>query len=288
MSAYTKHLVLLFLLVLARSQAPAQDTTVITEGFPAEPGWTPRKVIAAVTMGGFIAGSLVSSYYDWWSDQPRSFHTVQEGWFNDYSLGIDKVGHAFTSYFYYHTFRNLLLWGGCQPSTAFWWATGTTALFAVTIEIGDGLSPYGFSFEDLEANGIGLVYAVAQTHVDFLKNFSLKWSYFPPGGFRWPTRFTDHYDGHTYWLAINMHQLLPRKLGDAWPEFLQLAVGYGVDGNMTKREFVIGLDFNLGSLSIENQDWRLVTKTVDMFHLPLPAVEFTEGKKPGFSLFYTN
>lgn len=281
----------LFLVLLFCCTAPtfAQDSTVfMTEGFETRADWTARKGISVVAFSGVLCGSLVSSYFDWWNDSPQAFHFTQEGWFHDYSLGIDKAGHAFTSYFYFHTFRNLLLWGGFRRSTAFWWAAGTTAFFALSVEIGDGLSPVGFSFEDLAANGFGLAFAMLQTKYDFLRNFSLKWSYVPPDGYRWPPRFTDHYDGHGYWLTFNMHNLLPGKIGDSWPECLQLALGYGVDEKMTKREFMIGLDLNLGAFSIDNQDFLLLTKTLDMIHLPLPAVEFTEGKEPKAYLFYTN
>ncbi len=278
----------LVLLLFGASPAAAQESPVVTEGFATRPGWTPRKAFSAVAVGGVIVGSLVSSYFDWWNAHPEKFHFVREGWFNDYSLGIDKVGHTYTSYFYFHTFRNLMLWGGFQPSTAFWWAAGTTTLFAVSVEIGDGLSPYGFSFEDLAANGLGLAYAMLQTKFDLLRDINLKWSYFPSDGFRWPPRFTDRYDAHTYWVTFNMHNLLPGKIGNGWPEFLQLAAGYGVDDHMKRRELVIGLDINLGALSIQNQDWLLLTKTIDMIHFPAPAVEFTEGKEPMFHVFYTN
>jgi len=281
---------LLFLLLLcaATARTSAQDSIVVTEGFYTRPDWTARKAMSTVAVGGVLVGSLVSSYFDWWNGQSTQFHLNNEGWFDDYSLGIDKVGHTFTSYFYFHAFRNLMLWGGFRPATAFWWAAGTTAFFAISIEIGDGFSPYGFSFEDLAANGLGLGYAMLQTRVAFLKNINLKWSYVPADGYRWPPRFTDHYDAHTYWMTFNMHNLLPKQIGTYWPEFLQLAVGYGVDNFASRREFVIGLDFNLGALSVQNQDLLLLTKTVDMFHLPAPAIEFTEGEEAKAYLFYTN
>lgn len=280
--------ILLLLLVSGALRSSAQDSLEITDGFRANPNWDTRKVASAVAVGGVLTGSLISSYFDWWQGESRQFHLYKEGWFNDYSLGIDKLGHTFTSYFYFHAFRNVMLWGGFKPSTAYWWAFGTTAFFALSIEIGDGFSPYGFSFEDLAANSLGLAYAMLQTKYDFLKNISLKWSYVPPDGYRWPPRFTDHYDGHTYWMTFNMHNLLPGEVGRCWPEFLQMAVGYGVDDRVSKREFVIGLDFNLGALSIESQDLNLVRRTVDLFHLPAPAIKFTEQKEPRYYLFHRN
>lgn len=141
----------LLTMALSTSTAIAQDSTLYSPFTPL-PGWHARKVIATTVGGGFLVGSLVSSYYDWWKGTGEPFHFVSEGTFEDYSLGIDKIGHAYTSYCYYWTFKNVLEWGGYEHETAFWWAAGASAFFAISIEIGDGFSPYGFSFEDLAFN----------------------------------------------------------------------------------------------------------------------------------------
>jgi hypothetical protein len=277
------------ILLLAGQSLLAQDSLRLTPA-PARPvsGWPARKVVATGIVGSLLVGSLISSYYDWWKDTSEPFHFVDDGLFNNYSLGIDKIGHAFTSYFYFHTFRNVMLWGGYDPSDAFWWAAGGTSFFALSIEIGDGLSPYGFSGFDLAFNMAGLSYAMAQTAIPFLRNFNLKWSYVPSDGYRWPPHFTDHYDAHTYWLAINVHNLLPSGLQDCWPECIQLAVGYGVDDRQTRREAVIGIDFNLGAFRVGNPDLRLLQQTAAMIHLPSPAVKFTEEKPPRWYALHWN
>jgi hypothetical protein len=278
----------LLALVLACGPLQAQDSLSLPAASPEVSLWTPRRIIATGLVGGILAGSLVSSYYDWWKDDAQPFHFTDDGLFENYSLGMDKLGHTYTSYFYFHTFHNVMLWGGYDRSAALWWSAGTTAFFALSIELGDAVSPYGFSFADLGFNMIGLGYGMLQTEIPFLKNFSLKWSYVPADGYRWPPRFTDHYDAHTYWLAVNIHQLLPEGARTYWPGWLQLAVGYGVDETQTRREWVIGLDLNLGAFQVEQPDLRLLLQTADLFHFPAPAVKFTQGEKPEYSLFYTN
>jgi hypothetical protein len=268
------------ILLLAAQSLLAQDTLRVVPASPRSTGWPTRKVAATGVVGGMLVGSLISSYYDWWKDSAEPFHFSDDGLFNNYSLGIDKIGHAYTSYFYFHTFRNVMLWGGYDSSDAFWLAAGSSALFALSIEIGDGLSPYGFSAYDLAFNLGGLGYAMAQEAVPFLRNFSLKWSYVPEEGYRWPPHFTDHYDAHTYWLVVNVHNLLPGNWRACWPEFIQLAFGYGVDDRQSRRESVIGLDFNIGVFRAENPELRLLQQTVNLFPLPAPAVKFTEGKRP--------
>ena len=237
-----------------------------------------RKELATGIVGGILVGSLISSYNDWWKDNSRSFHFIREGLFSDYSLGVDKLGHAYTSSFFFHAFRNVMLWGAFDDATATWWAAGTSAFFALSVEVGDGLSSYGFSLEDIAFNFAGLGFGLAQTQFPFLENFQFKWSYVPSGGYRWPPRFTDHYDAHTYWLTVNVHAFLPEEARSWWPPFLHLAFGYGVDELQTRREFLVGLDIHLGGFDIENPEMRLLMKTASMYHLPSPAVKITDGK----------
>ncbi len=273
------------LVLMLRCAAYPQDSvqTVMQPG-PVESA-SGRKILATGLVGGFLAGSLIDSYYSWWKGASNPFTFHAEGWFSDGSRGIDKAGHVYTSYFYYHAVRDIMLWGGYEPSTAMWWGIGISGFFAVSIEIGDGLSEYAFDYQDLLFNMAGLGYGVLQTKSPLFKNINLKWSYVPRDGYRFPPRFTDHYDAHTYWITANLHGLLPESLKDYWPEFLQLAVGYGVDDNHSKREVVVGLDFNLEVFSVHNQDLALVQKIVNRFHFPAPAVKFTEQKKPRYFFF---
>jgi hypothetical protein len=243
--------------------------------------WGARKTIATALSVGFLGGSLVGSYFDWWNNDAKPFHFVREGFWNDYASGVDKFGHAYTSYCYFHIFRNIMLWGGFSDEAAFWWPLGGSAFFAISVEVGDGLSSIGFSFEDLTANTLGLTYAVLQSKFPFLNNIQMKWSYVPPDGYRWPPRFTDHYDGHTYWFTFNMHNLLPDPVGSSWPEWLNFAVGYKVDDNQSRHALVVGFDFNLGAFTTSQPDLVLARNTLDLFHLPvLPAVKMTEEKHP--------
>jgi len=268
---------------LSAAHLHAQDTLHLDSPSAVPASSHARRIVATGAVGGILAGSLIGSYFDWWKDANEPFHLKDDGLFNNYSLGIDKVGHAYTSYFYFHTFRNVMEWGGYDQSTAFWWAAGTSAFFAVSIEIGDGFSPFGFSFGDLGFNMAGLGYGMLQTRVPFLQNIKLKWSYIPQDGYRWPPRFTDHYDGHIYWLTFNVHNLLPESLSGYWPEFIQLAIGYGVDDRQTRREAFIALDLNLGIFRFTQPELRLLERTVDLFHVPMPGVKFTEGKQPQYA-----
>ena len=275
----------LALLLFGVCCATAEDSIPSSNGFPRENGQPTRKLVASGIMAGMIGTSVVWAVDAWWQGRAHPFNFNNEGWFNDYSLGIDKVGHTYSSYFYFHTFHNVMLWGGFEPDAAFWWGAGITEFLALSLEIGDGFSTFGFSYEDLTANTVGLAYGMLQTRVPFLQNFSLKWSYVPAGK-RDGLNFTQHYDAHTYWLSVNIHELLPSQWAEYWPRFVQLAAGYSIDGS--RREGVIGLDFNLEVFPAPSPELLLVQKTLNMFHVPAPAVKFTEGKEPQYYFFHLN
>jgi hypothetical protein len=127
-----------------------------------------------------------------------------------------------------------------------------------------------------------------QSQVPFLRNVNFKWSYFPTDGWHWPPRFTDHYDGHTYWLTFNVHNLLPETWEGFWPEFLQVAIGYGVDDHQTRREFLVGLDIDLEAFRVDNEEVLLAQRIVNKIHLPAPAVKWTQGKETKWYLLQLN
>lgn len=280
----------IFLLLVSVSYSRSQDTLHTTDGFRSDPSFGGRKIVATTAIGALLGLSIYWCYDSWWRDSSRKFHFITEGWWDNYSRGIDKLGHFYTSYFYFHLFRNIMLWGGYENSTADWWALGSSAAFAVIVELGDGFTPtYGFDYQDLTCNFTGLAYGFLQTRIPFLKNFNFKWSYVPSDGYRFPVRLVEHYDDHTYWLAANVNNLLPSSLEPYWPDWLQIAIGMSVDDKWTKREFVFGFDINLEAIfQPESQDWLLLYRTLDKFHIPAPAVKFTERKEPRYYLLHKN
>jgi len=272
--------------VLLVARAPAQDTLRITDGFSEKSGYLPRKVIATGVVGSIFVLTAVDAYYSWWKDVEKPFSFYSENWFNGPHLGLDKLGHLFGSFVLFKITRNLMLWGGYERATALWWGAGLSFFNGLVVEIGDGFSPYGFDYQDLIFNTCGVAFGVLQTQVPFLNNFNFKFSYYSKAGFKSPNRFTEDYDAMTIWLSMNVHGLLPSSVRDYWPEYINLAVGYGVDDNQTRREFVIGLDLNLEAFKTTNEDVLIAERIGNVMRLPLPAVTFIQGKPADFQFFY--
>ncbi|HTR03120.1 MAG TPA: DUF2279 domain-containing protein [Thermoanaerobaculia bacterium] len=87
----------------------------------------------------------------------QSFHTTDESFFQSwtYSGGADKASHftvsANTAGLLYDAYRL----NGLSPDQSFGLSLVTTFLAGVVVEIGDGISPYGFSAQDLTADAFG-------------------------------------------------------------------------------------------------------------------------------------
>jgi len=223
---------------------------------------------------------VVDSYYAWWKDANKPFSFYTEDWFDGPHLGIDKVGHFYGSYATSKIIRNIMLWGGHSPQASLWWAAGIAAFHSLQIEIGDAFSPFGFDYQDMTMGWLGVAYMILQSEVPFFDNFNFKVSYWSKTGFTSPANFIKDYDAMTVWLTANVHRLLPESMQSYWPEFLQLAVGYGVGYQESRREFVIGLDFNLEAFKPCNDNVLAAERILNVVHWPSPAVKLTAGKGP--------
>jgi len=242
---------------------------------------------------GIVAHSVFTTYVEyqwWWKGDYHPFQYRVEGFLNNYSLGVDKVGHFYVSHFYFTTLYNLMKWGGYDESKNLWVSTLIPSLYALSIEIGDGYSTYQFSPDDLAFNLLGVGYGLLQAKYPFFNNFKIKWSYFPSAShlntFQHP--FSDDYDNHIYWMSVNIHNLLPEAVGDYWPKLLNVAVGYGGQ-NISKgsvgpqlRKFAIALDYNLTTIPLDGDTWEVIKNIVDLFHFPAPGVRFIEGEPAEF------
>jgi hypothetical protein len=262
--------------------------------FTVDSGLSLRKCIAGGIVGGLFVGSMIDSYYAWWQVRQNTFHFHEDGWFGENGIGIDKLGHFFTTYFYYRTCYDILRWGGFDHDLSCRTSAGVAFTFALLIEIGDGTTAtYGFDYQDLVYNTGGLLYALLQQRCPFLNNFRVTWSYVPYDSYQPRFRFSEHYDAHTYWLAVNVNNLLPAALEPWWPDWLQPALGYSVRDHFTPwhramgtAEFVVGLEIDLGAWPIRQRELNCVQRIVRHYHFPMPAVKFASDRGPDWRVFY--
>lgn len=272
-----KYCVALFLLLALR--APAQDLAPGPDGYTERPGFGLKKAIATGIAGTVLAGTATDFYFSWWKNTKKPFSFFTDHWLNGAQRGLDKFGHMFGAYVILKSVRNTLLWGGYDRSTALWIASGMAMFNAVEIEVGDGFSEFGFDYQDLTFDVIGVAYGMLQAEIPALDNFNVKFSYFSDKGFKTPASFIQDYDAMTVWLSVNVHNLLPEPVRKYWPEFINLAAGFGVTNGETRREFIIGIDFNLEGIHTSSEDVLYAQRLLNLMRIPAPAVVWTEGER---------
>lgn len=250
--------------------------------------WLTKKNLVIAGLVVQQSSSSLVEYKWWWQDSSNAFHFEHDGVFNNYSLGVDKIGHAYVSHLCYHAIYEAMTWAEFTPRQTLYTSIALPAFWALSIEIGDAFSPYGFSVPDLAANFAGIGYGVLQHKVPFFKNIAFKFSYYP----RRPiARLSSNYDDHIYWLSFNMHKLLPGVVGRKWPEVINLAAGYSIEGYHTpnmRREFLFGIDINLDAIKTKSKGVTAFKNVLNLIHLPSPGVKVTREYTPQYKAFLLN
>ncbi len=273
------------------STAPRRDS-LVSPGLdktaaPSNPG-EPESIrpvrLALVTgaLAGTIAAIHIYQMNGWWKDNRRSFHFQED---LKYGLNVDKMGHFYAGAAATYIFSKSFQWANVSETSALWWGAGASALFQTYIEIEDGFSTWGFDRVDFASDVAGAFYPVAQHYFPPLRDFNMKFSYHASpllneaggAGFRGQKHIMfDDYEGQTIWFSARVHNLLPESVKNFWPEWLCLAIGYGVrDVGTTNpyRVYFIGLDLDLTKILPQDSPFlRTLAETLNFIHMPLPAV----------------
>ena len=94
----------------------------------------------------------------------------------------------------------------------------------------------------------------------------------------------------TYWLSADVNNLLPEGAQPYWPNWLNLAVGYGArdlpqsNDEIKIRELYFGLDYNLVALPVENPVLKKALAFANAIHFPAPAIRIDETGSKAFLL----
>jgi hypothetical protein len=240
---------------------------------------------------GVITGATAGAFWwlhnyqrnAWWSGQRGKFH-FQNDW--DYALSADKFGHFFDGAFVQSLYRGAFEWAGFNPTAAQWMGAAFSIAYMTDIEIEDGFATdWGFSPGDQICNVTGALYPVAQYYWKPLRSFNFKWSYYPSEELTNGNKhgaFLDDYNGQTMWLSINVHDFLGKKAQKFWPEYLNIAGGYGVskytDYVNRYENFYIGLDLNWERIIPGNSKFMQWFKNVinHFRFLPVPAIKINK------------
>ena len=263
------------------------------------------------TVGGAevaaVAGTYVALNQLWYADYPHSdFHLYND---NSSWLQMDKVGHAMTSYYLGYVGKELLQWAGVSHKKSVLYGGTAGFVYLAGIEVMDGFSSeWGFSWGDIAANGAGAALLIGQELLWQEQRITMKFSYHQTDyaevspdllGDSWNSSILKDYNGQTYWLSFNVHDL---SGWDAWPQWLNVAAGYGADGMVTaqynssfyeanpeykwQRQFYASLDIDLRKIPVKNKFLKSVLNTINFIKVPMPTIEWNQKGSPEYYWLY--
>ena len=240
-------------------------------------------------VGGLTVATMVGIHVyqsnGWWKNNRAPFHFQED---LVYGRSVDKLGHFYGATVVAFVLRKSFEWTNMSAEQSLWFGTSGAILFQTYVEVQDGFSAWGFDRVDFAANLAGALYPVAQFYWPPLKDFNMKFSYHPsdlinePGGvgFRGQKHILfDDYEGQTLWLSVHVNNLLPRSVEPIWPDWLALAVGYGVRDVATPSPYgiiMLSLDYDLTKIIPQDTGFlRLLSETLNFIHWPAPAVRIS-------------
>lgn len=244
-----------------------------------------RLAIVGGTLLSSMAAIHVYQQNGWWKDNRTAFHFQED---LVYGLGVDKVGHFYGSYLLQFAISRSLEWANVSEVSALWFGSGGALLFETYVEVEDGFSTWGFDRVDFACDVAGAAWPVLRYYVRSLQNVDVKSSYHPSPllgsaggiGFKGQQHLViDDYEGQTFWLSVNVNNLLSDPLKEYWPDFLCLAVGYGArdiaEAN-PYRIYLVALDLDMTKLIPQNSGFlRTLTEALNFIHMPMPAVQIS-------------
>ena len=247
-------------------------------------------------------------YTAWYREQPPQ----QFQFFNDGAQWkqVDKLGHLYSAFQLSRVSALAFQRVGIAPNQSMLYGSLAGFLLLLPTEVFDGFSrAYGFSWHDLAANASGSALLFAQhtlwKEVRIHPKFSFhRTSLAPerPGtlGRNPAEEVLKDYNGQTYWLSVDLHAFAKDRFPQ-FPKWLNVAVGYGAHamlharaeanqaaGYTAYREFYLAIDLDLHyyrkpPTTLGSKLWNGLLYTIDLVHLPAPALSYQTGR--GF-VFY--
>lgn len=269
-----------------------------------------RTKLLLYSTAGLYPVSMYWLYTQWYQNYPQSgFH-----FFNDNAEWemMDKFGHTWDAYSIAKPLTKCFRWSGYSNKKSTLISSGISFLYQTTVEVFDGFSDeWGFSTGDVLCNTAGIGLFAAQQLGWEEQRIVLKYSFhqskyaqYRPNllGSNLPENILKDYNGLTYWASIHPRSFLPQT---QWlPRWLSLGIGFGaegmtggkenpksVDGKIIPdferyRQYYLSLDIDLSRVKTKSALLNSIFKTINIIHLPSPAIEFSKGRKPRYHAMY--
>ncbi|PLX04402.1 MAG: DUF2279 domain-containing protein [Marinilabiliales bacterium] len=259
---------------------------------------------------GIGYGITMTGLYNLWYkgyDQ-SSFH-----WFNDSNewLQMDKIGHAYSSYYINSIAFNGFLWASENRKKSLLIASLSSWIMVSSIEFYDGLSAeWGASWSDLIANTSGILLYTGQECLFHDQFITPKYSFHPSAyaqfrpdalGSNLTTQFAKDYNGISYWFSVNLNKTTGVEF---IPKWLCISIGYSATGmtggpsNISsfkgnpipdferRRQFYLSLDIDWKSVPAEKKVTKLLFRGLNALKIPFPSLELSNGMLKAHMLYF--
>ncbi len=249
----------------------------------ADTGWTKEQKLIAVNAA---TTAIVGLYgFKFWDYGETNFQTIDEGWFGQETSfgGADKLGHAYSAYLAMLGYASLYeYWGYDRPKADLYGAISSMAAFTL-IEVGDGFSKNGFSWEDMAVDAAGVLYGYWRRQVPAVGRLvDFRAEYIPSETYlagEHSDIVTD-YSGFKYVLALKLDGF--EKLSKTPLGWLELQVGYYTRGFATgdsdffdekTRNLYFAVGINVPRL-LSKLGFRSLGKVFQFYQAPYTYVPF--------------
>jgi hypothetical protein len=262
-------------------------------------------VFSGATLGFMVTQHIIQVNTIW--SETGEFRFIEDG---DYALYADKAGHFYGAYLSSYFYSEFFMYSGFSYKSSQILGTILGLSYSTYVEIMDGFGVnWGFSPTDFYFDFAGSAFYILQVYVPYLQNFTPKFMFLPPNWHNENSRdgstfFIDDYSSHSFFLSVNVNNMLPDNLEKYWPDWLQLSFGYAARDlinpfeyrdNPEKTEeikntravfrenvagnprYILALDYDLAKILPEGIPiWNWVRQTLNYIKLPSPAIEFGE------------
>ena len=229
-------------------------------------------LLNAGAMGTVFVYGLVK-----WDYGKQSFHTENEGWFERDTMygGADKLGHFWSSYALSHLISYAYRKWGYAESEANLYGGLSNLGIQTFMEIADGFSSQGFSYEDFLMNilGTGVAYIWGKVP-NLARKIDFRMEYTPEFDHN-DFSFSTNYESQRFLIAVKADGFDVIK--NPYLRYLEFHVGYYARGfnhlhegglGDRRRHLYVGLGFNVSKLAQEFLD----TKVFNYVQIPYTSV----------------
>ncbi|MAW21373.1 MAG: hypothetical protein CMD16_03140 [Flavobacteriales bacterium] len=254
-----------------------------------------RVLIVSSSLGVALGGSYWYVKNAWWAEKQTDFH-FDDGADLTYALNVDKIGHFMGGLQAADLFSSSMRWTGMNEKQSLWYGAAFGSGLQLAIEMKDAYAPYwGFSKWDLALGSVGSIWPLAQYYNNDFNAIDFKLSYYKRSDIYWELEqqrgkeinknsWQDDYPNQTYWMSFDVNHFAETC---CWPEWLNLAIGFGLDDtqylneNNTKKggnnEWYIALDYNIPKMlkKWDSPTAKKVKHWLNYFHLPAPTIKIS-------------